>query len=45
MWPMPKAPAPNHRPRSPLDALGSFGYRFYAPPAVPAALGEASRWA
>jgi hypothetical protein len=37
------APAPNRRPRSPLGASGQFEYLVYAPPASPAAVGEARR--
>ena len=45
-FPMPNhAPAPNRRPRFPLGSLGEFEYCFCAPAAVPAAVGEARRWA
>src|SRR5882672_1478473 len=37
-----KAPAPNRRPPLPLGGLGEFGYHVCAPPAFPAAVGEAS---
>lgn len=40
-----KAPAPNRLPRFPLGSLGRFDYPFCAPPASPAAVGEAHRWA
>jgi hypothetical protein len=43
-WPN-KAPAPNRRPRFPFAALFPFGYPFCAPPASPAAVGEAQRYA
>jgi len=36
-------PAPNRRPRFPLGALGGFVHLFCAPPASPAAVGEARR--
>jgi len=39
-----QAPAPNHRPRFPLGGTVSFVYLFCAPPASPAAVGEARRW-
>jgi len=38
-----KAPAPNRRPRFPLGLLRGFLYRFSAPPASSAAVGEARR--
>ena len=38
-----KAPAPNRCPRFPFAAPVRFGYLFCAPPAVPAAVGEAQR--
>jgi hypothetical protein len=38
-----KAPAPNRRPCFPLGGPGSFGYYVCAPPASPAAVGEAHR--
>jgi hypothetical protein len=38
-----KAPAPNRRPRFPLGGLARFGHPFCAPPASPAAVGEAHR--
>ena len=38
-----KAPAPNRRPRFPLGTLAPFGYSVCAPPAFPAAVGEAQR--
>ena len=38
-----KAPPPNRRPRFPLGGLGGFGCPFCAPPAFPAAVGEARR--
>lgn len=38
-----KAPAPNRRPRLPLVGLGALVYFFRAPPAFPAAVGEARR--
>jgi hypothetical protein len=37
------APAPNRRPSFPLGALAELGYLFCAPPAFPAAVGEARR--
>ncbi len=40
-----KAPAPNRRLRFPLGSLGDFEYPPCAPPASPAAVGEARRWA
>jgi hypothetical protein len=40
-----EAPAPNRRPRFPLVALFPFVYLFCAPPASPAPVGEARRWA
>jgi len=39
-----KAPAPNRRERFPLGGLRGFGYLFSAPPASPAAVGEARRY-
>jgi len=39
-----KAPAPNRRPHFPLGGLGEFEYAVCAPPASPAAVGEARRW-
>jgi hypothetical protein len=39
------APAPNRRPRFPLEALRQLVYPYCAPPASPAAVGEARRWA
>src|SRR5258705_8588908 len=36
-----KAPAPNRCPRFPLGGSGGFGYGCCAPPASPAAVGEA----
>jgi hypothetical protein len=41
-WPN-KSPAPNRRLRFPLGALRDFVYLFRAPPASPAAVGEARR--
>lgn len=41
--PLNNAPSPNRRPRFPLGALGLFVYHFCAPPASPAAVGEARR--
>jgi hypothetical protein len=38
-----KAPAPNRRPRFPLGAAGAVVHYFSAPPASPAAVGEARR--
>ncbi len=38
-------PAPNRRPRFPLGALAEFAYSVCAPPASPAAVGEARCWA
>jgi signal peptidase I len=38
-----KAPAPNRRLHSPLGGLGEFEYLVCAPPASPAAVGEAQR--
>jgi hypothetical protein len=38
-----KPPAPNRRPRFPLGSTARFGYPFCAPPAFPAAVGEAQR--
>lgn len=38
-----EAPAPNRRPRFPLGAARAFVYHSSAPPAVPAAVGEARR--
>jgi hypothetical protein len=38
-----KAPAPNRRHRFPLGTLREFAYLFCAPPASPAAVGEAQR--
>jgi len=38
-----KAPAPNRRPRFPLGGTVGFEYLVSAPPAVPAAVGEAQR--
>jgi hypothetical protein len=43
LWPN-KAPAPNRRPRFLLGGSGCFDYSFCAPPASPAAVGEARRW-
>ncbi len=40
-----KAPPPNRRPHFPLGIAGEFGYPVCAPPASPAAVGEARRWA
>jgi len=37
------APAPKRRLRFPLAALSQFVHPFCAPPAVPAAVGEARR--
>ncbi len=37
------APAPNRRLRFPLGSLAWFDYRLCAPPASPAAVGEAQR--
>ena len=37
-------PAPNRRHRFPLGTLREFAYLFCAPPASPAAVGEAQRW-
>jgi hypothetical protein len=39
-----EAPAPNHRPRFPFAASFRFDYPICAPPASPAAVGEAQRW-
>jgi len=39
-----QVPASNRRPRFPLGALSMFVYHFCAPPASPAAEGEAERW-
>ena len=39
-----KAPAPSRRPRFPLGSLQEFEYLVCAPPASPAAVGEAQRW-
>jgi hypothetical protein len=39
-----KAPAPNRRPRVPLGGLRECEYYVCAPPASPAAVGEAQRW-
>jgi hypothetical protein len=38
-------PAPNRRPRFAFAALVPFDYLFRAPPASPAAVGEARRYA
>jgi hypothetical protein len=38
-----KAPAPNRRRRFPIGILGEFDYLVCAPPACPAAVGEARR--
>jgi hypothetical protein len=38
-----QAPAPNRRPRLPLGGVGRFDYTVCAPPASPAAVGEAQR--
>ena len=38
------APAPNRRPRFPLGDLEEFEHLVCAPPASPAAVGEAQRW-
>lgn len=38
-----QAPAPNRRPRFPLGASRQFEYLVCAPPAAPAAVGEAQR--
>jgi hypothetical protein len=38
-----KAPAPNRRPRFPLGAPAPLVYHLCAPPASPAAVGEARR--
>jgi hypothetical protein len=38
-----KAPAPNRRPRFPLGGLACLVYFSCAPPASPAAVGEARR--
>jgi len=38
-----KAPPPNRRPHFPLGIAGEFGYPVCAPPASPAAVGEARR--
>jgi hypothetical protein len=38
-----ETPAPNRRPRFPLGAVGEFVYHLCAPPASPAAVGEAQR--
>jgi hypothetical protein len=38
-----EAPAPNRRPRFPPGTLGQFEYNVCAPPASPAAAGEAQR--
>ena len=38
-----KAPAPNRRPLFPLGGSALFDYLFCAPPAAPAAVGEARR--
>ena len=38
-----QAPAPNRRPRFSLGSLARFEYHLCAPPAVPAAVGEAQR--
>jgi hypothetical protein len=40
-----KAAPPNRRPRFAFAALLPFNYCFCAPPASPAAVGEARRWA
>jgi len=40
-----KAPAPNRRPRFPFAAPAPFDDLFCAPPAFPAGVGEAQRWA
>jgi hypothetical protein len=42
-WPN-HAPAPNRRPRFPLGCVGGIEYSLCAPPAFPAAVGEAQRW-
>ena len=39
-----QAPSPNRRPRFPLGVLGQFDYFVCAPPASPAAVGDAHRW-
>lgn len=39
-----KTPAPNRRPGFPLGSAAWFGCLFCAPPAFPAAVGEAQRW-
>jgi hypothetical protein len=41
--PLNQAPAPNRRPPFPLASLGEFEYLVCAPPAFPAAVGEARR--
>ena len=38
-----QAPAPNRRPRFPLSGVGEFDDLICAPPASPAAVGEAQR--
>ena len=38
-------PAPNRRPHFALGALGEFDHLVCAPPAFPAAVGEARRYA
>jgi hypothetical protein len=38
------APAPNRRPLIPLGGFAGFDYLFFAPPASPAAVGEARRY-
>jgi hypothetical protein len=40
-----QAPAPNRRPRFPLGGLPRIVYLVCAPPASPAAVGEARRYA